>query len=139
MRGLAGEQNRNENECVFQCHYPSQLKTHQANVHGINATFHPCGHEGCAYKSKIKSHIKRHLDEVHSNCESNEYICSKVHRNGITCSFKTNRKENFKRHEANTHSINVRCVQCKEPRCSFETKTNSDMKSHLKHWHSKNV
>ena len=122
---------------------------------------HQCDIEGCDYKSKHKSDLKRHKANVHDigvtwhqcDIENCHYKCKQkcdlkrhkadVHDIDVTwhhcdiedCDYKCKRKSNLKQHKADVHDIGVTWYQCDIERCDYKCKRKGHLKQHKAHVH----
>jgi hypothetical protein len=127
----------------------------------ISTIWHTCLQEGCEYKAKERSQIKKHLAYTHDigvtwhtcpqeGCEfkAKQRIHIKTHLAGIHdigvtwytcpqegCEYKAKERPSIKRHLASIHDIGVIWHTCPQEGCEYKSKQRSHLKTHLAHIH----
>ena len=120
-----------------------------------------CDLLGCNFKTKQKSHLKRHKSFVHDinvkwfSCDipgcdhkSKQKSNLKVHKAVIhdidvkwfscdisECGYKCKQKHHLKRHKANVHEIDVKWFSCDIPGCDHKCKQKHHLKRHKSNVH----
>ena len=84
-----------------------------------------CGEEGCEYKAKTASTLRRHKAYIH-DIDVVYHPCSK-------CDYEAKDAGNLKRHKANVHDIDVVYYPCSE--CDYEAKSANTLKQHKANVH----
>ena len=83
-----------------------------------------CNVNGCEFKSKRASHLKRHK-AVNHDIDATYYLC-----NVDGCEYKTKDPSNLKRHKAMIHDIDVTYYLCDGYGCEYKAKKASHLRTH---------
>ena len=57
----------NVDGCQFIGKHPKALRIHQAGIHGIDVTYYRCDFNGCEYEAKQSGNLKVHKKVVHGS------------------------------------------------------------------------
>ena len=88
-----------------------------------------CPQEGCEYKAKKRSHIKRHLAHIHG-INVTWHTCPQA-----GCEYKSKQIGDIKRHLAGVHDIGTTWHACPQEGCEYRAKDRSNIKQHLVNIH----
>ena len=94
------------------------------NMENIDHNFLYCDQDGCNYKSKLKSNLKKHKANVH-DIGVTWFYCDQDN-----CNYKCKRKSDLKQHKKNIHDIGVTWFHCDQDGCNYKCKQKGDLKKH---------
>ena len=111
--------------CMYSAYQSSDLKKHNASIHGVDVLYHKCSELSCNFMGKTKNAVKQHRANVHD-------IEVKVHHCNLNgCRYYAKMVCNLRKHKANVHDIGVKFHNCNRSGCTYRAKTTSNLKVHM--------